>query len=209
MPQSLTYILLAFALVLPMLGAIVLRVMAPRLAPFQLYGAAALLFGVAFVSVLALARSNVSSLQIGRLSLLLPVAAPAEQDVALPPLTIMPAPAAPSAPSAAPQPTEVASPTPAPTETSAPSATALLTAEPPTAVPPTPVPPTPVPPTPVPPTPAPPPPAERRTYTVQPGDTLRGIAEKFNVSVQALIDANKLTPEEADSLHIGQELVIP
>src|SRR5205085_11755698 len=100
--------------------------------------------------------------------------------------------------------TEAASPTPAPTGTSAPTATALPTAQPPTAVPPTAVPPTPVPPT-----PAPPPPAQRRTYTVQPGDTLRGIAEKFNVSVQALLDANKLTPQEADSLHIGQELVIP
>jgi LysM repeat protein len=44
---------------------------------------------------------------------------------------------------------------------------------------------------------------------VQAGDTLRSIAEKFSVSVTALVDANKLTPEEADSLRVGQELVIP
>jgi LysM repeat protein len=44
---------------------------------------------------------------------------------------------------------------------------------------------------------------------VQTGDTLRGIAEQFNVSVQALIDANNLTPQQADALRIGQELVIP
>jgi len=38
---------------------------------------------------------------------------------------------------------------------------------------------------------------------------LRGIAEKFGVSVQAIIDANKLTPQQADSLRVGQELIIP
>jgi LysM repeat protein len=44
---------------------------------------------------------------------------------------------------------------------------------------------------------------------VQPGDTLLGIAEKFKTTVPALVKANKLTPEQADALHIGQELIIP
>ena len=44
---------------------------------------------------------------------------------------------------------------------------------------------------------------------MQTGDTLRSIAEKFNVSVKAIIDANKLTAAEADSLRVGQELIIP
>jgi LysM repeat protein len=44
---------------------------------------------------------------------------------------------------------------------------------------------------------------------VQRGDTLRGIAAQFDVSVQALLEANNLTPEQADALRVGQELVIP
>ena len=50
---------------------------------------------------------------------------------------------------------------------------------------------------------------DARTYTVEPGDTLRGIAESFNVSVEALIEANDLTAEEADALRIGLTLTIP
>lgn len=45
------------------------------------------------------------------------------------------------------------------------------------------------------------------TYVVQPGDTLYGIAAKFNVDVQALIDANKIS--DPNSLQAGQVLVIP
>ena len=33
--------------------------------------------------------------------------------------------------------------------------------------------------------------------------------EQFNVSVQALLEANNLTAEQADSLRVGQELIIP
>ncbi|NJO81481.1 MAG: LysM peptidoglycan-binding domain-containing protein [Blastochloris sp.] len=46
-------------------------------------------------------------------------------------------------------------------------------------------------------------------YVVESGDTLSGIAEQFDVSVVDIIDANGLTPDEADSLQIGQELIIP
>ena len=33
--------------------------------------------------------------------------------------------------------------------------------------------------------------------------------ERFGVSVADLLEANDLTPEEADSLRVGQELIIP
>ncbi|MFP4437788.1 MAG: LysM peptidoglycan-binding domain-containing protein [Chloroflexaceae bacterium] len=101
--------------------------------------------------------------------------------------------------------TATATATPSATATAAPTATA--TAEPPSA--------TPEPPSATlePPgaTPEPEPPAEPepRTYTVEPGDTLRSIAAQFDVSVEALLEANDLTPEEADALRVGQELVIP
>jgi LysM repeat protein len=205
MSQSLVFVLLALALVLPVLGAVVLRVLAQHLSPPQMAGAAALVFGVALASVLLLARANIASLQVGDLSLLLPAAPVAEE----------PAPAqAPTTsdrqPTAVPEPT-AATPTTAPTTapTQAPTAapteapTALPTEAPTTA--PTEVPPTA---TPEPPT-ATPQPAARRTYVVQRGDTLRGIAQEFNVSVQALLEANNLTPQQADALRVGQELVIP
>src|SRR5215475_8798097 len=79
MSQSLVFVLLALALVLPVLGAVALRVLAPRLSPPQMAGAAALVFGVALASVLLLARANIASLQVGDLSLLLPAAPVAEE----------------------------------------------------------------------------------------------------------------------------------
>ena len=63
-------------------------------------------------------------------------------------------------------------------------------------------------PSPIPPTETPQP-AARRTYVVQSGDTLRSIAAEFDVTVQALLEANDLTTAQADSLRPGQELVIP
>ncbi|MBC8161431.1 MAG: LysM peptidoglycan-binding domain-containing protein [Roseiflexaceae bacterium] len=63
--------------------------------------------------------------------------------------------------------------------------------------------------TPAPPTATSAPPTVARTYIVQPGDTLRAIAERYNVGVQALLDANNLTAAQADALRQGQELVIP
>jgi LysM repeat protein len=44
---------------------------------------------------------------------------------------------------------------------------------------------------------------------VAPGDSLRSIAEKFSVSVDAILQANNLTPAQGDALRVGQELVIP
>src|SRR4051795_4989900 len=87
MPQSLIITLLLFALVLPILGAVVLRLLITRLAPVQLGGAAALLLAVVVASVLLLARSDIPSLQIGNLSILLPVTAPEDAFLPLVPTT--------------------------------------------------------------------------------------------------------------------------
>lgn len=62
----------------------------------------------------------------------------------------------------------------------------------------------PSPPVPVPgPTPDPTP----SVYVVQAGDTLSEIAERFGITVRALVRANQL--ENPDRIHPGQELVIP
>jgi hypothetical protein len=45
------------------------------------------------------------------------------------------------------------------------------------------------------------------TYTVQPGDTLFSIASKFNVTIDALMQANSITDPTA--LQANQVLVIP
>lgn len=50
--------------------------------------------------------------------------------------------------------------------------------------------------------------AEQQRYTVEPGDTLRSIAAKFDVTVQAILDANNLTATQADNLRPGQVLII-
>ena len=99
MPQPLIITLLLFAFVLPILGAVVLRLLTPRLAPVQLYSAAVLLLGVVIASVLVLARSDIPSLQIGNLSILLPVTAPDDSFLPLVPTT--PAEQSPAAPTLA------------------------------------------------------------------------------------------------------------
>ncbi len=44
-------------------------------------------------------------------------------------------------------------------------------------------------------------------YVVQPGDTLSGIAARFNVTVDELVDANRIV--NPDALQVGQEITIP
>ncbi|MDX2161365.1 MAG: LysM peptidoglycan-binding domain-containing protein [bacterium] len=44
-------------------------------------------------------------------------------------------------------------------------------------------------------------------YTVQPGDTLFTIAQRFGTTISAIVEANELT--NPDQLRIGQELIIP
>jgi LysM repeat protein len=54
-----------------------------------------------------------------------------------------------------------------------------------------------------------PPSSEVRAYFVQPGDTLRSIAEQFGMGVDALLRFNGLSPAEGDQLQLGQQLYIP
>jgi LysM repeat protein len=44
-------------------------------------------------------------------------------------------------------------------------------------------------------------------YTIQPGDTLAGIAERFNSTVEAIMEANKI--EDANAINVGDVLIIP
>lgn len=227
MSSTIVLLLLLLALVLPVVGAAALRLLIPRLSAGQFYAGAAAVFAVAVASVVLLARSNIDNVQVGNLTLVLPVsgmdngelafanpnlggdtaAASNAPGLTMPvtdstelPTAIMPA----AAPTVAAQATE-ATPTEAPTaaSTATPEPTEAPTpTEEPTAVPPTEAPPTE---TPAPPTEAP----QQQTYTVKKGDTLRSIAEKFDVSVEALLRANNLTPSQADALRIDQKLVIP
>jgi LysM repeat protein len=48
--------------------------------------------------------------------------------------------------------------------------------------------------------------AEPRTHEVGPGDTLSGLAQRYNVSTQQLRDLNRLAD---DRIRLGQELLIP
>ncbi|HEU5011751.1 MAG TPA: LysM peptidoglycan-binding domain-containing protein [Roseiflexaceae bacterium] len=229
MSPTIVLLLLLLALVLPVVGAAALRLLIPRLSARQFYIGAAAVFVIAVASVGLLARSNIDDVQVGNLTLVLPVSGMDNGDLALanPSLgsdtapvsntnalsmtapvtrsteistTTMPV----AAPTAVVQATEAApteAPTATPTATAAPTEAPTPTEEP-TAVPPTEPPPTEPPP---PPTEAP----KQQTYTVKKGDTLRSIAEKFDVSVEALLNANNLTARQADALHIGQKLVIP
>lgn len=45
------------------------------------------------------------------------------------------------------------------------------------------------------------------TYTVQPGDTLFAIAQRFGITVQDIVSANSMT--NPNNLSVGQELIIP
>lgn len=201
MSAFVAWVLLLCALVLPFAGALALRLASQRLSDVQAYIGAISMLVLATVSVLVLARSNIDRLQLGPVSLLLPLTAPVN---ALPIDLPVPTDESPNAPA----PTALAFPTDSPA--TAPTAEALDEPTPePTAVP------TPEPtaaPTPEPtvaPTPEPAPAAAPRTYTVQNGDSLRGIAEQFDVTVAAIIEANNLSLEEADALQVGRELIIP
>ena len=50
-------------------------------------------------------------------------------------------------------------------------------------------------------------PRERQRYVVREGDTLSGIAARFGVSEQAILDANPRS--DPNRLLVGEELMIP
>jgi pyruvate/2-oxoglutarate dehydrogenase complex dihydrolipoamide acyltransferase (E2) component len=188
MPEPIVYLLLALALALPVPGAAVLRLFDGRLGQRGVALGAAVLFGLAIASALLLSRSDVGLLRIGDVSLLLP-GTHASDSFSLPADIVDPGlPAAPLGP-----PTLTPRPSATAAATATATAAATATAEPATAEPAT---------------PAPAPPAARR-YKVAPGDSLRSIAEKFGVAVEALLQANGLTPAQGDALRVGQELIIP
>jgi LysM repeat protein len=199
--------LLALALLLPLVGAALLRLFAARLSPRLGVTLASAMFAIAVASVVVLARSDATSLQLGRITLLLPVTAPSAFAVQLPaaPPTVATAAASPAATAAPSTPAGATTATPAlPTTPTPRSPTPTREPPTPTAEPPTPT----FTPEPPPPTPEPAPPAAQ-IYVVQPGDTLRSIAQQFDVNVSDLLAANNLTPADADSIRPGQELIIP
>ena len=51
--------------------------------------------------------------------------------------------------------------------------------------------------------------ATASTYTVQSGDTLSKIGEKYNVSWQQIFEANRDKIDDPDKIFPGQELTIP
>ena len=191
MPEPLVYLLLATALLLPILSAVVLRLFGTRIGVRGVAFAAAILFGIAITSALILSRSDVGMLRIGDVSLLLPGTRPGIS-FALP---------ADVHANDAPDDLPATPPVVLPTLTPRPSVTATATSTPPPTEMPTL--------TPEPPTATPKPPTGARRYKVESGDSLRSIAEKFGVSIPALLKANDMTPAQGDALRVGQELVIP
>ncbi len=207
MSQWMLLILLLTALLLPLIGAIALRLTQQRLDERVRLTLAVVIFGAAFGAVFALARSDASSLRIAGFTVMQPISAPVEAPALLPtdiplPEEIAATPTVQSAPTVTPEPTTAPTvtpePTTAPTVTPEPTTAPTVTPEPTTAPTVTPEP-----------TATPAPQAGPRRYVVQSGDTLRTIAERNGVSVEALLRANNLTPAAADNLRIGQELIIP
>lgn len=47
----------------------------------------------------------------------------------------------------------------------------------------------------------------RRTYVVEPGDTLTSIAERFDTTVEAIVRTNDI--DDPDVIDVGVEFVIP
>jgi LysM repeat protein len=218
---SLTGWLLLGLLLLPTVGALLARLVARWAGARAVQLTGVLGFAAAIGCLIALRWMPQDAATLGRLRIFLPssdVVVARESLLELP--TAAPAALA-IAPTSAPttRPTARATRTPTPTRTALPTATE---APPPTEVPPTEIPPTEAPaPTEAPPTEAPapteapppeptaPPRQTAQRYVVEAGDTLRSIAERFDVSVEALLRYNGLSPEEGDSLQVGQELLIP
>ena len=50
---------------------------------------------------------------------------------------------------------------------------------------------------------------QQNTYTVEAGDNLSKIGQKYGISWQAIYDANRDTIHDPDMIHPGQELKIP
>ncbi|WP_322511775.1 LysM peptidoglycan-binding domain-containing protein [Chloroflexus sp.] len=196
--ETMLWLLLALALGGPPIGAIILRLLQPRIGSTGVAIGAGVVLIIAAAVLLIISRSPLPPLRIGDLTLLpawsppIAEAVDAETVPELPTLTPLPV-----LPTLTPRPTLTPTliatleptPTPVPTATPEPTPSPAPTATPE-------------------PTPAPTAAGPRR-YTVQAGDTLRIIAERFGVTIEAILQANNLTPAQGDNLQVGQELVIP
>lgn len=204
--SGLTLWLVLGVLLLPTIGALIARAIEHRSGARAVTLIGALGFAGAVACLLALQWRPIDAATLGRLNIFLPssdVVVAQDSFVEIP--TVVPTRL--TAPSATPTVARTSTPTvgtATPTATSEPTPT---TPPPPTEIPPTEAPP--------PPTEAPPPPpteapaAAPRRYIVESGDTLRSIAERFNVSVGAILRYNGLSEEDGDNLRPGQELLIP
>ncbi len=195
--ETTLWLLIALALLAPPLGVIALRLLRSRIGDDGVAIGASVLLIVAAVSLLIISRSPLPPVRVGDLTLL-PARAPASPETledgimpVLPVVTVV------APPTLTPRPTTTPTATPTPEPTATPAPTATPTPEP-TATPAPTATPTPEPTV-----------AGPRRYTVQSGDTLRAIAERFGVTIEAILQANNLTPAQGDNLRVGQELTIP
>lgn len=233
MSQLLIFGLLAGALIVPVLGAVLLRLLADRLPDSFINGGGIVLFAIAIASVLVLVNSQVTSLSVGGLTLLLPLSDPVAQSaVNQPPIDRQDTPIESSGTITTTRPllddldatavvtatdrfTTTSTITSTATSTITPTTTSTATITAPAATTPTQVLPATEPltpttaPAPEEPTELPPESAEPQTYTLQPGDALFDIAAQFNVSVEQLLTANNLTEDDAQRLQPGDEIIIP
>ncbi len=193
--ETTLWLLLLFILLAPPISALVLRIGQRFIGAVGIaVGMTGILIGVA-AAIFTISRNPLPPLRIGDLTLLPAWVPPVTDSLDQELLPIMPT--MPVVPTMTPRPTltVTATRTPEPTPTAEPTPTVEPT---PTAEP-----------TATPEPPATPTAAGPRRYTVQAGDTLRIIAERFGVTIEAILQANNLTPAQGDNLQVGQELVIP
>lgn len=199
--EQLTILLLLGVLLLPVLGAIASRLIGRGAITraSRVVGIAG--FAGAIACLIGLRQMPIDTASLGQLAIFLPsdtIAIPRDAFIEMPSAPAIAAIPDPTA-TVRVQPTRTTEPTTEPTSTPTAEPTDTAIPEPTSTTAPTEAPPE----------PASPPVAEVRRYVVQEGDTLRAIAEQFDVTVDAIIRYNGLTEEEADSLQLDQELLIP
>ncbi len=197
--ETTLWLLLLFVLLAPPVGALVLRMVQHLIGSIGIAAGMTTILVMAAVALLTIARNPLPPLRIGDLTILPAWVPPVVDTMSEEPLPVMPTseeplpvmPTLPVLPTLTPRPTVTitATATPQPSPTSEPTPTVEPTPEPTPTLTPT--------------------ASGPRRYTVQAGDTLRTIAEQFGVTIEALLQANNLTPAQGDNLQVGQELVIP
>lgn len=187
--ETTLWLLLLFVLLAPPVGALVLRMVQHSIGSIGIAAGMTTILVMTAVALLTIARNPLPPLRIGDLTILPAWVPPVVDTMSEEQLPVMPT--LPVLPTLTPRPTvtATATATPQPSPTSEPTPTVEPTPEPTPTLAPT--------------------VSGPRRYTVQAGDTLRTIAEQFGVTIEALLQANNLTPAQGDNLQVGQELVIP